>query len=193
MSPVRLVIFGRQGSGKGTQCARLVEAFGPVHISTGDMLRAAVAEGTEFGRRAQEVMDAGDLVSDEIINGIVAERLALPDVVQNGFLLDGFPRTPAQATALNALLEEAETSLDLAINLDVSIEVVTERMVARGRADDSPEGIAQRLSLYEQETATLFSLFADQGILKIVDGDGTEDEVAARLAHVVTESQGNKQ
>jgi adenylate kinase len=193
MSPVRLVIFGRQGSGKGTQCARLVEAFGPVHISTGDMLRAAVAEGTEFGRRAQEVMDAGDLVSDEIINGIVAERLALPDVVQNGFLLDGFPRTPAQATALNALLEEAETSLDLAINLDVSIEVVTERMVARGRADDSPEGIAQRLSLYEQETAPLFSLFADQGILKIVDGDGTEDEVAARLAHVVTESQGNKQ
>ena len=193
MSPVRLVIFGRQGSGKGTQCARLVEAFGPVHISTGDMLRAAVTEGTEFGRRAQEVMDAGDLVSDEIINGIVAERLALPDVVQNGFLLDGFPRTPAQATALNALLEEAETSLDLAINLDVSIEVVTERMVARGRADDSPEGIAQRLSLYEQETAPLFSLFADQGILKIVDGDGTEDEVAARLAHVVTESQGNKQ
>jgi len=193
MSPVRLVIFGRQGSGKGTQCARLVEAFGPVHISTGDMLRAAVAEGTEFGRRAQEVMDAGDLVSDEIINGIVAERLALPDVVQNGFLLDGFPRTPAQATALNALLEEAETSLDLAINLDVSIEVVTERMVTRGRADDSPEGIAQRLSLYEQETAPLFSLFADQGILKIVDGDGTEDEVAARLAHVVTESQGNKQ
>ena len=193
MSPVRLVIFGRQGSGKGTQCARLVEAFGPVHISTGDMLRAAVAEGTEFGRRAQEVMDAGDLVSDEIINGIVAERLALPDVVQNGFLLDGFPRTPAQATALNALLEEAETSLDLAINLDVSVEVVTERMVARGRADDSPEGIAQRLSLYEQETAPLFSLFADQGILKIVDGDGTEDEVAARLAHVVTESQGNKQ
>ncbi len=193
MSPVRLVIFGRQGSGKGTQCARLVEAFGPVHISTGDMLRAAVAEGTEFGRRAQEVMDAGDLVSDEIINGIVAERLALPDVVQNGFLLDGFPRTPAQATALNALLEEAETSLDLAINLDVSIEVVTERMVARGRADDSPEGIAQRLSLYEQETAPLFSLFADQGILKIVNGDGTEDEVAARLAHVVTESQGNKQ
>ncbi|MDE0927977.1 MAG: adenylate kinase [Acidimicrobiales bacterium] len=193
MSPVRLVIFGRQGSGKGTQCARLVEAFGPVHISTGDMLRAAVAEGTEFGRRAQKVMDAGDLVSDEIINGIVAERLALPDVVQNGFLLDGFPRTPAQATALNALLEEAETSLDLAINLDVSIEVVTERMVARGRADDSPEGIAQRLSLYEQETAPLFSLFADQGILKIVDGDGTEDEVAARLAHVVTESQGNKQ
>ncbi len=193
MSPVRLVIFGRQGSGKGTQCARLVEAFGPVHISTGDMLRAAVAEGTEFGRRAQEVMDAGDLVSDEIINGIVAERLALPDVVQNGFLLDGFPRTPAQATALNALLEEAETSLDLAINLDVSIEVVTERMVARGRADDSPEGIAQRLSLYDQETAPLFSLFADQGILKIVNGDGTEDEVAARLAHVVTESQGNKQ
>ena len=193
MSPVRLVIFGRQGSGKGTQCVRLVEAFGPVHISTGDMLRAAVAEGTEFGRRAQEVMDAGDLVSDEIINGIVAERLALPDVVQNGFLLDGFPRTPAQATALNALLEEAETSLDLAINLDVPIEVVTERMVARGRADDSPEGIAQRLSLYEQETAPLFSLFADQGILKIVDGDGTEDEVAARLAHVVTESQGNKQ
>jgi adenylate kinase len=193
MSPVRLVIFGRQGSGKGTQCARLVEAFGPVHISTGDMLRAAVAEGTEFGRRAQEVMDAGDLVSDEIINGIVAERLALPDVVQNGFLLDGFPRTPAQATALNALLEEAETSLDLAINLDAPIEVVTERMVTRGRADDSPEGIAQRLSLYEQETAPLFSLFADQGILKIVDGDGTEDEVAARLAHVVTESQGNKQ
>ena len=100
VEPVRLVILGRQGSGKGTQCMRLVEALGPVHISTGDMLRAAAAEGTDLGLRAKALMDAGDLVPDDVMIGIVSERLAKPDVVEHGFLLDGFPRTPVQAAAL---------------------------------------------------------------------------------------------
>ena len=100
MTAVHLVILGRQGSGKGTQAARLVEAYSPIHVSTGDMLRAAVADGTELGRRAGALMDAGDLVGDDLINGIVAERLARSDVVEHGFLLDGYPRTPDQATAM---------------------------------------------------------------------------------------------
>ncbi len=104
MAAVRLVILGRQGSGKGTQCARLVEELGPLHISTGDMLRSAVAEGTELGRRAGALMDAGELVPDDLMIGIVAERLAKPDVAEPGFLLDGFPRTPAQAEALEMAL-----------------------------------------------------------------------------------------
>jgi adenylate kinase len=117
--PLRLVILGRQGSGKGTQCARLVEHYGTVHVSTGDMLRAAVAEGTELGLRAKQVMDAGNLVSDEIINGIVAERLAKPDIIASGVLLDGVPRTPAQADELERFL--GGSALDAAINLDLPV------------------------------------------------------------------------
>ena len=111
MATLRLVILGRQGSGKGTQCARLMESFGPVHVSTGDMLRAAVATGTEFGRQAEAIMDAGELVPDEVMNGIVAERLSADDVVERGVLLDGYPRTPAQAEALEEALESAGLSL----------------------------------------------------------------------------------
>jgi adenylate kinase len=181
--PLRLVILGRQGSGKGTQCARLVEHYGTVHVSTGDMLRAAVAEGTELGLRAKQVMDAGNLVSDEIINGIVAERLAKPDIIASGVLLDGFPRTPAQAEELERILGAA--ALDAAVNLDVPVEVVKERMVLRGRPDDTPEAIERRLELYERETAPLLDWFDSRGLLVVVDGLGTEAEVFERLVAAI--------
>ena len=185
MAAVHLVILGRQGSGKGTQAARLVEAYSPVHVSTGDMLRAAVAAGTELGRRAGVLMDAGDLVGDDLINGIVAERLAQPDVAEHGFLLDGYPRTPDQAAAMEGFLAEAGTTLDGAVNLDVPVDEVTARMLARGRADDTEEAIRRRLDLYEAETAPLLAWFADRGLLDVVDGIGDEDVVFGRLSTVI--------
>lgn len=178
MSPRRLVILGKQGAGKGTQCGLLVERYGIAHISTGDMLRAAVAAGTELGRQAKAVMDTGDLVSDELILDIVAERLTEPDAAA-GFLLDGFPRTEAQADGLFALL--APHTVDRAIDLDVPDEMVTQRMLDRGRADDTSDAIARRLELYETETAPLRKLFADQGVLVTVDGLGTPAEVHGRI------------
>jgi len=185
MAAVRLVILGRQGSGKGTQAARLVDAYGSVHISTGDMLRAAVNAGTELGLEASVVMDAGDLVGDDLINGIVAERLALDDVAADGFLLDGYPRTPDQATALEDFLAETGTPLDVALNLDVSVDEVTARLVARGRTDDTEEGIRRRLDLYESETAPLLAWFAERELLDVVDGLGDEDAVFDRLTSAI--------
>jgi len=185
MTAVHLVILGRQGSGKGTQAARLVEAYSPIHVSTGDMLRAAVADGTELGRRAGALMDAGDLVGDDLINGIVAERLARSDVVEHGFLLDGYPRTPDQATAMEGFLSEAGTTLDGAVTLDVPVDEVTARMLARGRVDDTEEAIRRRLDLYESETAPLLAWFADRGLLEVVDGMGDEDVVFGRLSTVI--------
>ncbi len=177
-----LIILGRQGSGKGTQAERIAERFGVVHISTGDMLRAATAEGTEMGLRAKAIMDAGDLVPDDVMIAIVEERLQKPDVQAGGFLLDGFPRTVGQAEALAAF---DGVDLDLAINLDVPVEEVTARMLARGRDDDTPEGIARRLELYEAETAPLLAWFEERGILVVVDGIGTEDHVFDRLTAVI--------
>ena len=185
MTAIHLVILGRQGSGKGTQAARLVEAYRPIHVSTGDMLRAAVAAGTELGLQARALMDAGDLVGDDLINGIVAERLAQPDVAENGFLLDGYPRTPDQAAAMEVFLAEAGTPLDAAVNLDVPVDEVTARMLARGRADDTEEAIRRRLALYESETAPLLAWFADRGLLDVVDGLGDVDVVFGRLADVI--------
>ena len=190
---VRLVILGRQGSGKGTQAARLVGNYGPVHVSTGDMLRAAMAAGTELGRQARALVDAGELVGDDVVNGIVAERLAEADVVERGFLLDGYPRTPDQAAALEGFLAEAGTPLDGALNLDVPVDEVTARMMARGRADDTEEAIQRRLDLYESSTAPLIAWFEDRGLLTVVDGLGSEDEVFGRLCDAVqaADSVGN--
>ena len=185
MTAVHLVILGRQGSGKGTQAARLVEAYSPIHVSTGDMLRAAVDDGTELGRRAGALMDAGDLVGDDLINGIVAERLARSDVAEHGFLLDGYPRTPDQATAMEDFLSEAGTTLDGAVILEVPVDEVTARMLARGRVDDTEEAIRRRLDLYESETAPLLAWFADRGLLEVVDGMGDEDVVFGRLSTVI--------
>ncbi len=179
-----LVILGRQGSGKGTQAALIARRYGVVHISTGDMLRAAVAAGTELGQRAKAVMDAGDLVGDDIMIGIVGERLAGDDIRVGGVLLDGFPRTTAQADALAEILEGEGP--DLAVNLDVPQGEVTQRMLDRGRADDTEEAIARRLELYEAETAPLLAWFEERGCLRVVDGMGSEEEVFNRLAQAIS-------
>tara|TARA_B100000073_G_scaffold119176_2_gene96511 strand:+ start:1649 stop:2251 length:603 start_codon:yes stop_codon:yes gene_type:complete len=186
MKPVNLVIFGRQGSGKGTQCAMIITELGSIHISTGDMLRAAVEQGTEFGLQAKAIMDRGELVSDEVISGIVAERLAQSDVTQNGFLLDGYPRTLTQAESFVGILNDLGLTLDLALNLDVPIDEVTTRMLSRGRADDTEEAIARRLDLYEKETAPLFEFFLNQGVFEVIDGLGSESEVFDRLNTVIS-------
>ena len=181
----RIVILGRQGAGKGTQSARLVDKFGLIHVSTGDMLRAAVSAGTDLGKQAEAIMNAGELVSDEIMNGIVAERLAEDDIMEHGVLLDGFPRTTSQADALEAIFSEQGVELDAAVNIDVPIDEVTERMMARGREDDTAEGIARRLELYEEQTAPLLAWFAERNKLIVIDGLGNEDEVFARVSGVV--------
>ena len=185
MAAVRLVILGRQGSGKGTQAERLVANYGAVHVSTGNMLRAAVAAGTELGLQAKALMEVGALVGDDLINGIVAERLTGSDVVEHGFLLDGYPRTPDQATALEGFLAEVGTPMDAAVNLDVPVDEVTARMVARGRADDTEEAIRRRLDLYESETEPLLAWFAQRGLLDVVDGLADEETVFGRLRSVI--------
>ena len=185
MENVRLVILGRQGSGKGTQCLRLSESYGTIHISTGDILRAAVETQTELGKKAKLIMDAGDLVPDEIINGIVAERIEMKDVSESGFILDGYPRTSAQAQALEGELLSKGVSLDLAINLEVPVDEVTKRMLDRSRADDTKEAIIRRLEIYENETAPLLKWFEERNNLVLVDGLGTEDDVFSRLQKVI--------
>ena len=178
----RLVILGRQGAGKGTQCELLSEHYGIPHVSTGDMLRAAVSEGTELGKRAKAIMDAGDLVPDDVMVGIVDERLAKPDAA-GGFLLDGFPRTSVQADALVEIV--APGALDLAVSIEVPDELVIERMLARAREDDTEEAIRRRLELYETETAPLQDWFESRGILIRVDGVGAVEDVEARLISLI--------
>jgi len=180
-----MVILGRQGSGKGTQSVRVAERFGCVHISTGDVLRAAVAEGTDLGRQAQEVMDAGMLVGDDIMNGIVAQRIAKDDISDDGVLLDGFPRTADQAEALEGMLADLGQELTVAINLDVPVEEVTKRMMDRGRSDDTEEAIARRLALYEEQTAPLLDWFSQRDLLVTVDGLGDEQAVFTRLEEAI--------
>ncbi|MEM9037427.1 MAG: adenylate kinase [Actinomycetota bacterium] len=182
MRPVRLVVFGRQGAGKGTQCLKLSAHFGVPHISTGDMLRAAVEAGTPFGMKAKAIMDAGELVPDDVMVGIVDERLGQDDA-EPGFLLDGFPRTNDQADALDRLLGDRE--LVAAINLEVPEDVVIERMLARGREDDTEDAIRRRLDLYLEQTAPLLDHYRKLGLLIEVDGVGSEEEVAGRLRSAI--------
>ncbi|MCQ3805828.1 MAG: adenylate kinase [Acidimicrobiaceae bacterium] len=186
MTTLKMVILGRQGSGKGTQSLRICEAYGCVHVSTGDMLRSAVEQGTELGRQASQTMEAGGLVSDETMNGIVAQRLSRRDIAERGVLLDGFPRTAEQANALERILYDLGERLTVAVNLEVPTKTVTERMLGRGRGDDTPEAIQRRLNLYEQQTTPLLQWFDSRSLLCTVDGVGTEDEVFARIRAVVS-------
>lgn len=209
----RLVMLGRQGAGKGTQCTRLSRHFVVPHISTGDMLRAAVKEGTEFGRKAQEYMSAGELLPDDVIIGIVEERLLKDDTRNRGYILDGFPRTEEQAESLAGITEDKP--LDMVVDLDVPTDVVLVRLASRRvcvdcganysteappkhswtcdhcggevvqREDDTEEAIKRRLALYEKETAPLIDWYKSRDLLTVVDGHGDADEVTARLIRAI--------
>jgi adenylate kinase len=206
---VRMVMLGRQGAGKGTQCVRLSRHYVVPHISTGDMLRAAVREGTDLGRKAGELMAAGNLVPDDIMIGIVDERLGADDTTGRGYILDGFPRTVGQAEALSEIT--SVRPLDVVVDLDVPTDVVLERLASRRvcsdcaanysvdkppkygwvcdncggdvvqRDDDTPAAIAKRLDEYEVNTAPLIAWYKDRGLLEVVDGLGSTDEVTERL------------
>ena len=181
---MRLIFLGPPGSGKGTQAKLLAERLGVPAISTGDMLRDAVRRGTPLGRRAQAVMEAGELVPDDVVIGLVRERIALPDAAK-GFLLDGFPRTIEQAEALDRILRGNAAPLDGVINLLVPEGTLLERLLGRaaleGRSDDRRETVAERLRIYREKTAPLVQHYRDLGLLTDVDGSGSIDEVAGRI------------
>jgi len=181
---MRLVLLGAPGSGKGTQAAMLKAALKVPHISTGDLLRAAVKAGTPLGLKAKAVMEAGKLVSDDIVLGMLEERLAQADVA-GGFILDGYPRNLAQCEALEALLERIGQPLDVAIKLKVPSELIVERIAGRaaaeGRKDDTPETVRERLRIYAEQTFPVAEHFAGIGHLRVVDGVGEVDEVFQRI------------
>ena len=209
----RLIILGRQGAGKGTQCVRLSRHFVVPHISTGDMLRAAVREGTELGMLAKRVMDAGGLVGDEIMIGLVRERLSATDASTRGYILDGFPRTIEQADALDEIA--SERPIDVVLDLNVPREIVLERISARRvcrdcgtnytatgndpdpwicdvcggdvmqRADDTPDSVNRRLDLYEEQTFPLIKHYGDHNRLVVINGIGHPDDVFVRLVQAV--------
>ncbi len=209
----RLIILGRQGAGKGTQCVRLSRHFVVPHISTGDMLRTAVREGTELGAMAKQVMDAGGLVGDEIMIGLVEERLSALDASTRGYILDGFPRTIDQADALDRIA--GDRPIDVVLDLNVPREIVLERISARRvcrdcgtnytavgvvpspwicdvcggdvtqRGDDTPESVNRRLDLYEEQTFPLIKHYNDQRRLVVVNGIGHPDDVFDRLVKAV--------
>lgn len=185
---MRLVLLGAPGSGKGTQATRLKQALDVPHISTGELLRAAVAAGTPLGLKAKEVMAAGNLVSDEIVLGMLEERLGQSDV-QSGFILDGYPRNLAQAHALDALLARLQQPVDVAVQLDVGAELLIQRLAGRaqaeGRADDSPEAVRNRLRVYTDQTAPVIDFYRSRGKLICVYGVGSVDEVLARVLAAV--------
>ena len=213
----RLVILGRQGAGKGTQCVRLSRHYVVPHISTGDMLRAAVREETELGKTAKEIMDAGGLVGDDIMIGLVAERLKRADAVTRGYILDGFPRTVVQADALDDIAGERpiDVVIDLHVDRDVVLQRITIRRVCRDcgtnytatgferqpwicevcggdvmqRADDHPDAVNRRLDLYETQTAPLIEHYERSGRLAVVDGVGSHDQVFKRLTLAVNSSR----
>jgi adenylate kinase len=210
--PVRLLIFGRQGAGKGTQAEKLAAHYGILHISTGDMLRAAVKAGTPLGKQAEAVMNAGQLVSDEIMLGIISERLAQPDAAP-GWLLDGFPRTAEQARGLLALV--GDQGIDVAINLEVPEEIVVQRISSRRvcsncganysvaappstpgvcdrcggevihRDDDTEAAVLKRLSIYNEQTEPLLAWFDERGLLVTVDGVGDPADITTSIVAVI--------
>ncbi|TDI63083.1 MAG: adenylate kinase [Alphaproteobacteria bacterium] len=187
---MNLILFGPPGAGKGTQADRLTSKRDWPKLSTGDMLRAAVAAGTEIGRKAKDIMDRGELVSDEIVVGIIADRIEQPDC-RNGFILDGFPRNAAQAEALDAMLAEKGLDLDGAIEIRVVdsklIDRINQRISesAEVRADDNADTLEKRLKVYHKETAPLLPYYEAQGKLRHVDGMQNIDDVASQIENVL--------
>jgi adenylate kinase len=184
----RLLIMGPPGSGKGTQAELVAEYFGVPAISTGNIFRANVSEGTPLGIEAKRYMDAGDYVPDEVTNNMVRDRLSQADAVA-GFLLDGYPRTTAQVEFLDSVLAEQNASLEHAIELVVDEDEIVARLLKRaadeGRTDDSEEVIRNRLRVYNEQTAPLTALYAERGLLVRVDGTGPIEEVAARVEKAI--------
>ncbi len=184
MTLPRLLIIGPQGSGKGTQGARVAEAFRIPAISTGDVFRANVKEGTPLGQQVQAIIEAGDLVPDELTGAIVRDRLAQDDAA-GGFLLDGYPRNIGPVGDLDAFLDERDEPLTGVIELSVpreeSIRRIALRAAEQGRSDDNDESIAKRLSIYESETAPILDVYRERGVAFEVDGVGTLDEVFERI------------
>ena len=195
---MNIILLGPPGAGKGTQAQRLVSERNMVQLSTGDMLRAARTSGTEMGKMVAGVMDRGELVTDEIVIGLIREQLEAAqggDIVGNGFIFDGFPRTLAQADALGALLDELGETLDAVIELQVNDEVLVDRIVGRAkeaaaagqpvRADDNEESLKIRLMAYYKQTSPLIGYYYAKGDLTSIDGLASMDDVAASIAKVL--------
>lgn len=185
----RLLIVGPQGSGKGTQGVRIAESYGIPVVSTGDIFRANIKEGTPLGQQVTAILDKGDLVPDELTSEIVRDRLAQDDAAK-GFLLDGYPRNAAQVEHLDAFLASRGESLDAVILLDVprdeSIERLKLRAAEQGRSDDTDEAIAHRLDIYEHETAPILEVYGPRGIVDRIDGVGSLDEITERVFAALT-------
>lgn len=184
MTAPRLLIVGPQGSGKGTQGVLVASAFDVPVVSTGDIFRANIAQGTELGRKVQAITDAGNLVPDEVTSEIVRDRLAQDDAAE-GFLLDGYPRNAVQVRDLDAFLSDRGEQLDAVILLDVpreeSIARIAKRAAEQGRSDDTEEAISKRLDIYESETAPILDVYGERGIVDRIDGVGSLDEITARI------------
>jgi len=195
---MRLILLGPPGAGKGTQAKHLVDKFGIVQLSTGDMLRAAVAAGTPVGQRAKDIMARGELVPDDVVVAIVADRIAQPDA-KKGFILDGFPRTVPQAEALDGMLHQRALDLDAVIELKVDEGILLKRvekriadMTARGeplRADDNAEALRKRLEAYRAQTAPLIAFYARKGTLHSVDGMAEIEDVANAIERVLAAAE----
>ncbi|MBI1210086.1 MAG: adenylate kinase [Alphaproteobacteria bacterium] len=189
-----LILFGPPAAGKGTQAARLKEAHKVAHLSTGDMLRAAIAQGTEVGKRAKAIMDKGELVPDDIVVGIIGDRIKEPDC-RNGFILDGFPRTVNQARALDDLLKGRKLAVDVVVVIEVDEAALIKRVENRAnearakgqpvRPDDDPETFKKRLAVYRAETAPVLPYYDAQGKTRRVDGMKSIDEVTAQIEAVL--------
>jgi adenylate kinase len=179
---MRVLLLGPPGAGKGTQADRIAARFQLVHVATGDILRTNVADGTPLGEVAQAYLDSGELVPDEVVVAMMLERLTQPDC-GHGFLLDGFPRSVAQARELDRHLAELGTPLDAAINLEVAEEELLHRLTRRGRADDNAQTIRNRLQVFASSTRPLLDYYEEQGLLFSVAAVGTIDEVTERIRH----------
>jgi len=186
---MRLILLGPPGAGKGTQAKILVEAYGIPQLSTGDILRLAIQDRTPLGLAAKEVMDRGDLVSNEIVNGIVSERLDAEDC-KPGFILDGFPRTIGQAEALDGMLADKGMELDAVIEMTADADVLVSRVINRAkesnRPDDNPEVIRKRLDVYKNDTAPLVDYYRKRDLVKTVDGMAPVDQVTTAIKAAIT-------